>query len=73
MRACGNGTSGNEPDSSMPGKVNPTQREAIVMMCIQVIGNDNAVAFAGNQGNFELNAMPSYYYQQFSSLSPDNC
>jgi fumarate hydratase class II len=48
----------NEPGSSiMPGKVNPTQEEAMVMVCIQVIANDNAVAIAGSQGNFELNAM----------------
>jgi fumarate hydratase, class II len=48
----------NEPGSSiMPGKVNPTQQEAMVMVCIEVIGEDNAVAFAGSQGNFELNAM----------------
>jgi fumarate hydratase class II len=48
----------NEPGSSiMPGKVNPTQCEAIVMICIQVLGNDATVAFAGSQGNFELNAM----------------
>lgn len=48
----------NEPGSSiMPGKVNPTQEEAMVMVCIQVIGEDNAVAVAGSQGNFELNAM----------------
>ncbi|MBV8614244.1 MAG: class II fumarate hydratase [Acetobacteraceae bacterium] len=48
----------NEPGSSiMPGKVNPTQEEAMVMVCIQVIGEDNAVALAGSQGNFELNAM----------------
>ena len=48
----------NEPGSSiMPGKVNPTQCEAMVMICIQVIGEDNAVALAGSQGNFELNAM----------------
>ena len=48
----------NEPGSSiMPGKINPTQEEAIVMVCIQVIGNDTAVAIAGSQGNFELNAM----------------
>src|ERR1700680_2518539 len=48
----------NEPGSSiMPGKVNPTQQEAMVMVCIQVIGEDNAVTFAGSQGNFELNAM----------------
>ena len=48
----------NEPGSSiMPGKVNPTQCEAMIMICIQVIGDDSAVAFAGSQGNFELNAM----------------
>ncbi len=48
----------NEPGSSiMPGKVNPAQEEAMVMVCIQVIGEDTAVAFAGSQGNFELNAM----------------
>ncbi len=48
----------NEPGSSiMPGKVNPTQCEAMVMICIQVIGEDAAVAFAGSQGNFELNTM----------------
>lgn len=48
----------NEPGSSiMPGKVNPTQCEAIVMIGIQVMGNDTAIAIAGSQGNFELNAM----------------
>jgi len=48
----------NEPGSSiMPGKVNPTQEEAMIMVCIQVIGNDNVVAIAGSQGNFELNTM----------------
>jgi fumarate hydratase class II len=48
----------NEPGSSiMPGKVNPTQCEAMVMVCIQVLGEDGAIAFAGSQGNFELNAM----------------
>lgn len=48
----------NEPGSSiMPGKVYPTQEEAMVMVCIQVIGDDSVVAFAGSQGNFELNAM----------------
>jgi fumarate hydratase class II len=48
----------NEPGSSiMPGKVNPTQCEAMVMIAIQVLGNDSAVALAGSQGNFELNAM----------------
>jgi fumarate hydratase class II len=48
----------NEPGSSiMPGKVNPTQQEAMVMVCLQVIGEDGVVAAAGAQGNFELNAM----------------
>ena len=47
----------NEPGSSiMPGKVNPTQAEALLMTCIQVMGNDVAVAMAGAEGNFELNA-----------------
>lgn len=46
----------NEPGSSiMPGKVNPTQCEALTMVCAQVIGNDTAISFAGSQGNLELN------------------
>src|SRR5262249_2011914 len=46
----------NEPGSSiMPGKVNPTQSEAMTMVCVQVIGNDTATTIAGSQGNFELN------------------
>jgi len=46
----------NEPGSSiMPGKVNPTQCEALTMVCVQVIGNDTAIAVAGTQGHFELN------------------
>jgi fumarate hydratase class II len=46
----------NEPGSSiMPGKVNPTQCEALTMVCVQVIGNDTAIALAGAMGNFELN------------------
>jgi fumarate hydratase class II len=46
----------NEPGSSiMPGKVNPTQSEAMTMVCVQVIGNDNTIGIAGSQGNFELN------------------
>jgi fumarate hydratase class II len=46
----------NEPGSSiMPGKVNPTQSEAMTMVCVQVFGNDAAITFAGSQGNFELN------------------
>ena len=48
----------NEPGSSiMPGKVNPTQCEALIMIATQVLGNDATVAFAGAQGNFELNVM----------------
>jgi fumarate hydratase class II len=46
----------NEPGSSiMPGKVNPTQAEAMTMVCAQVIGNETTIAFAGSQGHFELN------------------
>src|SRR5262249_41159769 len=46
----------NEPGSSiMPGKVNPTQSEAMTMVCVQVLGNDTTVKIAGSQGNFELN------------------
>jgi fumarate hydratase class II len=46
----------NEPGSSiMPGKVNPTQNEALTMVCAQVLGNDTTISFAGTQGNFELN------------------
>ena len=46
----------NEPGSSiMPGKVNPTQCEAMIMVCIQVLGNDAAIAIAGSRGNLELN------------------
>jgi fumarate hydratase class II len=47
----------NEPGSSiMPGKINPTQCEALTMVAVQVFGNDHAVAFAGSQGSFQLNA-----------------
>jgi fumarate hydratase class II len=46
----------NEPGSSiMPGKVNPTQPEALTMVCAQIMGNDVTVSFAGSQGHFELN------------------
>ena len=46
----------NEPGSSiMPGKVNPTQCEAMTMICVQVMANDTAITLAGSQGNFELN------------------
>jgi fumarate hydratase class II len=67
----------NEPGSSiMPGKVNPTQCEAMVMISIQVIGNDSAVAFAGSQGNFELNAMRPMLINNFlqsARLLADGC
>jgi fumarate hydratase class II len=67
----------NEPGSSiMPGKVNPTQCEAIVMICIQVIGNDTAVAFAGSQGNFQLNAMRPIIINNFlhsARILADGC
>jgi fumarate hydratase class II len=67
----------NEPGSSiMPGKVNPTQCEVIVMICIQVIGEDNAVAFAGSQGNFELNAMRPIVINNFlhaARILADGC
>ena len=67
----------NEPGSSiMPGKVNPTQCEAIVMICIQVIGDDTAVAFAGSQGNFELNAMRPLIINNFlhaARILADGC
>ena len=46
----------NEPGSSiMPGKVNPTQNEAITMVCVQVMGNNTTISIAGSQGNYELN------------------
>jgi fumarate hydratase, class II len=46
----------NEPGSSiMPGKINPTQSEALTQVVVRVFGNDHAVAFAGSQGNFQLN------------------
>lgn len=46
----------NEPGSSiMPGKVNPTQSEALTMVCVQVMANHNAVSLAGSQGHFQLN------------------
>lgn len=46
----------NEPGSSiMPGKVNPTQNEAMTMVCVQVMGNNSTISIAGSQGNFELN------------------
>src|SRR5438270_4504751 len=56
----------NEPGSSiMPGKVNPTQSEAMTMVCCQVIGNDTAIAVAGSQGNFELNVFKPVMIRNF--------
>lgn len=60
----------NEPGSSiMPGKVNPTQCEAMTMVCVQVLGNDAAIGFAGTQGNFELNVFkPVMIYNLLHSV-----
>ncbi len=60
----------NEPGSSiMPGKVNPTQCEAVTMVAVQVIGNDTAVGMAASQGNFELNVfMPVLAYNFLQSV-----
>jgi fumarate hydratase, class II len=60
----------NEPGSSiMPGKVNPTQCEAMVMVCIQVLSEDSAIAFAGSQGNFELSAMRPIIINNFLHMA----
>ncbi len=67
----------NEPGSSiMPGKVNPTQCEAMVMVCVQVLADDSAIAFAGSQGNFELNAMRPVIISNFlhsATILADAC
>jgi fumarate hydratase class II len=67
----------NEPGSSiMPGKVNPTQCEAMVMVCIQVLADDSAIAIAGSQGNFELNAMRPVIISNFlhsATILADAC
>jgi fumarate hydratase class II len=56
----------NEPGSSiMPGKVNPTQSEAMTMIAVQVFGNDAAIGFAGSQGNFELNVFKPVMIHNF--------
>ncbi|SCX53595.1 class II fumarate hydratase [Nitrosospira sp. Nsp1] len=56
----------NEPGSSiMPGKVNPTQSEAMLMICCQVMGNDVAINFGGSMGNFELNVMKPLIIHNF--------
>ena len=67
----------NEPGSSiMPGKVNPTQSEAMTMVCVQVMGNDAAVGFAGSQGNFELNVFKPVMVRNFlhsTNILADAC
>lgn len=67
----------NEPGSSiMPGKVNPTQSEAMTMVCVQVFGNDAAINFAGASGNFELNVFKPviiYNFLQSARLLADSC
>jgi fumarate hydratase, class II len=67
----------NEPGSSiMPGKVNPTQCEAMTMVCVQVMGNDAAIAIAGSQGNFELNVFKPLIVHDFlhsTRLLSDAC
>ncbi|MBA2652042.1 MAG: class II fumarate hydratase [Tatlockia sp.] len=67
----------NEPGSSiMPGKVNPTQCEALTMVCAQVFGNDTAITFAASQGNFELNVFkPVIIFNVLHSLNllADSC
>jgi fumarate hydratase class II len=67
----------NEPGSSiMPGKVNPTQCEALTMVCAQVIGNDVAIAFGGSQGHYELNVfkpMMAANLLQSAQLLGDAC
>jgi len=61
----------NEPGSSiMPGKVNPTQSEAMTMVCVQVMGNDATIGFADSQGNFELNVFkPIIIYNFMDSIN----
>lgn len=66
----------NEPGSSiMPGKVNPTQSEAVTMVAVQVMGNDAAIGFAASQGNFELNVFKpviAYNFIQSAQLLADS-
>jgi fumarate hydratase, class II len=67
----------NEPGSSiMPGKVNPTQCEAMKMVCVQVMGNDAAISIAGSQGNFELNVFKPLIIHNFihsTTILSDAC
>lgn len=67
----------NEPGSSiMPGKVNPTQNEALTMVCAQVLGNDTTISFSGTQGNYELNVFKpvmAFNFLQSARLLADAC
>src|SRR5690606_8036243 len=67
----------NEPGSAiMPGQVNPTQNEALTMVCAQVLGNDTSISFAGTQGNYELNVfkpLMAYNFLQSAQLLGDAC
>lgn len=67
----------NEPGSSiMPGKVNPTQNEAMTMVCAQVLGNDTTISFSGTQGNYELNVFKpvmAFNFLQSAQLLGDAC
>lgn len=67
----------NEPGSSiMPGKINPTQCEALTMVCAQVLGNDTTISFAGTQGHYELNVFKpvmAYNFLQSAQLIADAC
>ncbi|QDJ12436.1 fumarate hydratase, class II [Mergibacter septicus] len=67
----------NEPGSSiMPGKVNPTQCEALTMVCAQVLGNDTTISFAGSQGHFQLNVFKPVMaanFLQSAQLLADAC
>lgn len=67
----------NEPGSSiMPGKINPTQSEAMTMVCVQVMGHDAAIGFADSQGNFELNVFKPVIIHNFMNsvrILTDSC
>ena len=67
----------NEPGSSiMPGKVNPTQCEALTMVCAQVLGNDTTISFSGTQGHFQLNVFKPVMaanFLQSAQLLADAC
>ena len=76
MRSWRDRNPANEPGSSiMPGKVNPTQSEAVTMVACQVMGNDATIGFAASQGNFELNVFKpviAYNFLQSVRLLSDS-